>query len=265
MWHPGPASHLINLAVLVYVNLTAHFARLPDPSSRYSVVTGQFVIFTREAYQSIGTHEAVRKYSSTDVSLGYLAKLQGWMPALFDARDALQTRMYRSAGDAFRGSSRSMVNGAWTAWGRKWGSIALVLQALTMFVVWIAPWIVIAGGVRAGDRIAIGTGVISVLAGLVLMHLHGRSVLGPRAQGPWGTAGATLVMPVSSAIFVAMAAIGLAEAIWRGGMVWKGRVVRTPRRLPPWDPQPAKPRRGPDLRVSREKAIPRPSSSSGNP
>src|SRR5262245_23131076 len=47
--------------------------------SRQSLVNGQYVIVARQAYEAIGTHAAVRQYSSTNVSLGYLAKLQSWM------------------------------------------------------------------------------------------------------------------------------------------------------------------------------------------
>ena len=130
--HPSLGVYRANLAVPVYIFLVMDRRGFRDPQSRQSLVTGQYVIFAREAYEAVGTHEAVRHYSSTDVSLGYLAKLQGWMPLLIDGHDSLVTRMYQNLGEAFHGWSRSLVNGIWTALGRGLGSIALLVVMVSM-------------------------------------------------------------------------------------------------------------------------------------
>jgi chlorobactene glucosyltransferase len=75
--HPGASVRIVNLAVLVYLSLAVDFRRLADPRSRQSLVNGQYVVIARDVYEAIGTHREVARYSSTDVSLGYLAKLGG--------------------------------------------------------------------------------------------------------------------------------------------------------------------------------------------
>ena len=78
--HATFAVYVVNLAVFTCMDLTLDLKKLMDPRSPQSLVNGQYVLLSREAYEVIGTHAAVRSFSSTDVSLGYLAKLQGWVP-----------------------------------------------------------------------------------------------------------------------------------------------------------------------------------------
>ena len=240
--HPNVGVYLVNLAVLGYFFLMVDFSSLEKPKSYHSIVNGQYLIFARGPYESIGTHAAVRKFSSTDVSLGYLAKLQGWIPLVLDGHSGLSTTMYATAGDALRGWSRSLVNGAWTASGRKSGSLMLAIATAGMTLLWIAPLIVIWFAIAQGDAVALALSVPLVLAAFELIRLQNRSVLRPHGSRPWSTLVAMVAMPVSCAIFVAMTSAGLASAWTRGGTVWKGRVVRTFRRLPSWRPQPARPR-----------------------
>jgi chlorobactene glucosyltransferase len=233
--HPSLGVYLANLAVLVYIFLLTDRRGFYNPKSRQSLVPGQYVIFAREAYEAVGTHEAVRCYSSTDVSLGYLAKLQGWMPLLIDGHDSLRTRMYRNVGEAFHGWSRSLVNGIWTALGRGPGSLALLAAMASMWLLWLVPWINLLRGWRRGDGVAVVIGGLHVSAGVTVLRLQ---------SGRWPAAvGELLALPVSCLLFLAMGSVGLVRAWWQGGTMWKGRVVRTTQRLPPWKPQPPR-RRG---------------------
>jgi glycosyltransferase involved in cell wall biosynthesis len=58
------------------------------PAPPQSLVNGQYLAFWRTAYEALGTHRAVRCFSSTDASLGYLAKHERYLPAIFDAGEA---------------------------------------------------------------------------------------------------------------------------------------------------------------------------------
>lgn len=226
--HPSHAVYLVQLAVLTCIRLLTDFRRLQEPRSRTSLVNGQYVIFAREAYEAIGTHAAVRHCSSTDVSLGYLAKLQGWMLLLLNGRDGLRTTMYRTVGQALHGWSRSAVNVAWTAFGRTWGSLALLAAMAAMGLFWVVPWMLVVRGVVDGEPVALQVGALQLVAGLSVMRLLGR--------GWWSAVKATLEMPASCLFFIAIGGAGLVRAWSRGGTVWKGRVVRTARGLPPWQP-----------------------------
>lgn len=227
--HPTVGVYLANLAVFTYIFMVTDRRGFSDPRSRQSLVNGQYLIFSREAYEAVGTHEAVRQYSSTDVSLGYLAKLTGFVPLMIDGRDALWTTMYRSLAEAFHGWSRGLVNGIWTALGPGLGSAALVALTAGLWLFWVAPWfLVVRGTVRAGS-VDLVVGSVQVLAGLVVLRLK---------SGRWLSAVRDAIpMPLSFTLFTAMVVEGLARAWYRGGAVWKGRIVRTGQRLPPWNPK----------------------------
>lgn len=232
--HPTPSVYLANLAVLSYLFLAVDLKGLTDPGSRQSLVNGQYVPITREAYESLGTHTALRRFSSTDVSLGYLAKREGWQPLLINARHTLQTTMYPTFADAFRGWSRSLVNGLWTAVGPWFGSLALLLFTLGLSFFWIGPWLLAIEGLVQSDGSRISLAGLEIMAGLAVLRM-GR-------EGWLSALRDTVLMPFAQMIFVAMVGAGLGQA-WRySGTVWKGRVVRTSQRLPPWTPKPVRPR-----------------------
>lgn len=231
--HPTWAVRLVNLAVSTVLFVVLDPRGLENPRSRISGVNGQYMIVSREAYEAIGTHAAVRHYSSTDVSLGYLAKLQGWMGRVFFVGDGLQTTMYRSVRDAFQGWSRSLVNAAWTALGPVAGSAAVVASIAAMLAVWVAPWVLVWRGLLDGDVLTVAAGLLIILAGLALMRLRGRM--------PWAIRAAAM-MPVATVVLAAIGCTGLIKAWARGGTVWKGRIVRTAEALPRWRPHAPTPR-----------------------
>lgn len=230
--HPSPGVYLANLAVFTYIFLFSRPKEFTDPASRQSLVNGQYLLFWRPAYEAIGTHEAVRRYSSTDVSLGYLAKLDGWLPLAIDGRSALQTTMYATFTEAFAGWSRSLVNGIWTALGPPAGSLALVLVTITLWLFWIEPWLSLFQAWQGSSPSLIVVASLQLLAGMTLVRLRRthwmRTVLD------------TLLMPIAFLLFTLMAGVGLVRAWLYRGTSWKGRVVRTIQRLPAWNPKPTR-------------------------
>ncbi len=227
--NPTFGAYLANLAVFVYIFMFVDPKSWSRPRSRQSLVNGQYLLFSRKAYLSIGTHAAVRQYSSTDVSLGYLAKMEGWTPLLIDGRGALTTTMYRDFADAFWGWSRSTVNGSWTVLGRFWGSLALLVATALLSLFWIGPWVGLAVSAASRDRPGAAVSLLQILAGLTLLVVARRQV--------FAAIGDTLLMPFSYAIFILIVLVGLARAWIRGGTLWKGRVVKTTQRLPSWRPK----------------------------
>ena len=229
--HPTFGARLTNLAVFTYLfTMVIDVRRFTNPTSRNSLVNGQFLLFSREAYEATGTHEAVRHFSSTDASLGYLAKLDGWIPIMIDGREGLRTTMYRSFREAFSNWSRSLVNGNWTALGPILGTVSLLLTTIGLSLFWIYPWFGLANSLSRLDNIGILVSSLQVLAGITIFRFLSGRWLKAIENG--------LLAPFSFALFFAMAASGLARAGIRRGTVWKGRVVRTRRKLPPWKPGP---------------------------
>jgi chlorobactene glucosyltransferase len=231
---PGIGVWLINLAVMSYIFMVSDRKGLADSKSRQSLVNGQYVLMSREAYEAVGTHEAVREYSSTDVSLGYLAKLKGFLTLGIDAGEALQTVMYSSFKQAYRGWSRSLINGIWTALGPGLGSLALILLTIGLLFFWVVPWLTWLGGLEAGNDAQALVGSLQILAVFCVLWMK---------SGKFFKAILDLIlMPVSFMFFMAMVGSGLTGAWFRQGTVWKGRIVPTAKGLPPWKPEAPRPR-----------------------
>ncbi|HKW85672.1 MAG TPA: glycosyltransferase [Nitrospiraceae bacterium] len=228
--HPCFGVYLANLSVFTYIFLVTDPKGLADPQSRQSLVNGQYLLFTREAYEAIGTHAAVRSYSSTDVSLGYLSKLHGWVPLYIDGRAALQTTMYRNFKEAFHGWARSLVNGIWTALGPGLGSLVLLTITIALWLFWVDPWWRWFTSLARHNNTEWVVSSCQILAGLALIRLRIRN---------WAQVSKeTLLMPAAFMLFTVMVVTGLTQGWVYRGTMWKGRVVRTGQRLPPWRPAP---------------------------
>jgi chlorobactene glucosyltransferase len=221
---------IADLAVFAYIFMVSDRKGFPDPRNRQSLVNGQYLLITREAYEALGTHKVLKDYSSTDVSLGYHAKLQGYLPMVINVGEELQTRMYGNFIAAFKGWSRSLVNGIWTALGPVTGSAFLSITTIGCLFFWVVPWLTWLDGLDRQDWAQAWVGFYQIMAVLsVLWIKSGRLIVAVRDL---------LVMPVSYFIFLAMVTNGLVSGLLRKGTIWKGRLVRTGKRLPPWDPKP---------------------------
>ncbi len=227
---PSFGVYLVNLAVFGYLFMVTNLRKVLDPRSRQSLINDQYLLITREAYKTIGTHEAVKKYSSNDASFGYLAKLKGLVPVILYGGKTLVSTMYTTPVRAFRGWSRSLVNGAWTSLGPVKGPAALVLVTFGLLFFWVVPWLTWLDGLEKHDTAQSLTGFLQLLAVLAVLLLKSRN--------PWKAFGDLMVMPASYFIFAAMVGTGLIGAALRGGTIQKGRVVPTKKCLPPWNPDP---------------------------
>jgi chlorobactene glucosyltransferase len=231
---PGIGVALVSLAAFSYIFMVSDRKGFADSRSRHSLVNGQYVLMTREAYEAVGTHKAVREYSSTDVSLGYLAKLKGFITLGIDAGEALKTTMYSSMAEAYRGWSRSLVNGIWTVLGPVRGSLTLLLLTVGLLFFWVVPWLTWLGGVDTNNNAQALVGLMQILAVLSVLWLK---------SGKFFKAILDLfLMPASFLFFSAMVGTGLTGACLRRGTVWKGRIVPTAKSLPPWKPSAPRPR-----------------------
>jgi chlorobactene glucosyltransferase len=90
------------------------FALLPMPLARrlpfesMSAAVGQFLLFTRPAYEQIGGHAAVYSTSLEDLAFARLVKRQRLPWAFLNLSRRVSCRMYRSGGEAFAGISKNL-------------------------------------------------------------------------------------------------------------------------------------------------------------
>lgn len=173
-------------------------------SPSLSMANGQWLAFTRAAYDAIGGHAAVRAEVVEDVALGRLVKARGHRLVVSIAASLLAVRMYDSAAgmrEGFRKNLYPLLGGR-----RAPFALGMVLLALA----WIYPF---AGALR-------GTMAAMVpLALLVALRIAGALLVRQGVR-------AVLLHPVG-----ALLAAGLAMESWighqRGRVTWRGRAVPT--------------------------------------
>lgn len=76
------------------------------------IANGQFIMLSREAYEAIGTHEAVRDEVAEDLALAQRCVASGRKLWFAYANTLIETRMYRSLGHLIEGWSKNLYLGA---------------------------------------------------------------------------------------------------------------------------------------------------------
>jgi chlorobactene glucosyltransferase len=73
----------------------------------FAAANGKFLLFRREFYQKIGTHQAIKNEIVEDVALARLTKAQGGRWRLFDLSNLVTSRMYYNFKEAQAGFSKN--------------------------------------------------------------------------------------------------------------------------------------------------------------
>jgi cellulose synthase/poly-beta-1,6-N-acetylglucosamine synthase-like glycosyltransferase len=176
-------------------------------------VIGQYLLFTRKAYDRIGGHVHVRDRIAEDLALARRVADSGGEVATAYAPGLMNVRMYpEGLGGFFRGWRRNFNEGL---------AAAGVVAALEMVAVigWLlgAPVLAISsaiGGSMAG--VAVGLGLY--LLATVLVAWRQRAI----GELPVHTAP---LYPVFVCIFVVISALALFDRVRGARVVWKGRQV----------------------------------------
>lgn len=185
-----------------------------DPSPRVVAANGQLLAFTRAAYDRIGGHRAVRASVLDDMELARRAKRLGLRLRLADGVGTVRTRMYRSAGEVWRGFSKN----AYALTGASPG-IAVGFAALLTLLYLVPSGVLVAGLVmgRSGWTWRVLPAI------LVLAMLVQNGIVARRTRRPFW-------QPVVHPLCVVAFLLILANSVrWhaRGATVWKGRAYPT--------------------------------------
>ena len=231
-------TYFVSLAVNAYIFMVSDPRNVMNPKSRQSLVNGHYMLFTREAYELMGTHKAIKNYSIDDVALGYLTKMKGFIPlVMMSERDDLHVKHHRTFWEAFCGWSSNLIRGLWTALGPGWGSFLLLAFTLGLFFFWVVPWLTWLGGLETKNSAQTLVGFSQIIAGFAVLWLMKGKIFRAFLD--------LLLMPFSFLLFIGMVFTGLTIALFQGGSSWKGRVTFTRKPLPSWNPEPTRHRTGP--------------------
>jgi chlorobactene glucosyltransferase len=200
------------LLALRYHPTAVNRARKP----RDVIANGQFILTTREAYESAGTHQAVRHEVAEDLALAQ-AFVRGGLKLHFAfAEQLMTTRMYHGLGHLIEGWSKNIYLG-----GRRSFPDEPLLRALVpaMLILGMLYWLVppavllaasVAPGLAPLASAALAATILSTVFWMLICH-------GMRIPIVYG-----LGYPVG----VLMALYIILRSSWRGGrrVEWRGRV-----------------------------------------
>ncbi|HYR06472.1 MAG TPA: glycosyltransferase [Longimicrobium sp.] len=176
-------------------------------SPSLSMANGQWLAFSRSAYDAVGGHEGVRDEVLEDVALGRLAKACGEPLVVCAAPSLLAVRMYGGAAAMREGFRKNL----YPLLGGRRASFVAVLALLS--IAWIHPFV---GALR-------GTAVAMIpLALLAAVRIAGALLF---RQG-WRT----VVLHPAGALLAAVLAVESWIGHERGRVSWKGRAL--PARVP---------------------------------
>jgi chlorobactene glucosyltransferase len=189
-----------------------------SPRVEDKIANGQCIFVTRDAYESVGGHAAVRAYVAEDVALAQHLFASGKRTALILGHDDLTTRMYTSLREIMAGWRKNIFAGGREAmpWGRVGQVIFPALLVLAPLLT-LAPALVLAAAGLAGTASWLTlAATIALVAQLATWAMVYRWMGAPVRYA--------LLFPLGAAVFGVIAL----QAMARGSRVeWKGRAYVT--------------------------------------
>jgi chlorobactene glucosyltransferase len=187
---------------------TGPLADVNNPARENAIFNGQYLLFERHAYESLGGHEAVRGEIAEDLELARLVKTDGrFRSALVTCGSLVRTRMYRNFGELWNGFVKNFALGTR-------GQPIMTAAAITFFAL-VAPITPLAALTFAimGSWNAAGATFAAMLLAMVTAEIGLRRVVTLR----WSALGLPLGITLMVAIFVAsVVSHRFGTVAWRG-------------------------------------------------
>ena len=157
------------------------FSWLPMPRMRTtndpatSAGCGQFLLVRRDAWERAGGHAAFRDSMHDGIKLPRNVRRAGFHTDLYDGSESVSCRMYRNAGETWRGFTKNAYEGL--------GSPA-VLAVFTLLEAggMLLPWVWLPFAIARGDA-PLGPTVLAAFA--IAAQLVQRTLLARRFGQPW--------------------------------------------------------------------------------
>jgi len=108
--------------------------------TKFSAGIGPFMLFSRKAYETIGTHSAVKSALVEDVWLSRKIKEAGLKLVIADGSGVFSVRMYRSLKDIWNGFSKNIFAGL------EFSTLRLIAVNAMYFLLFVLPFILFASG-----------------------------------------------------------------------------------------------------------------------
>lgn len=95
--------------IFLSIASSVDFTDVNDPEKPESMANGQFMLFRKSAYETIGGHETIKSEVMDDLAFAHIIKEGGHRLYFLFADDLVRTRMYRNLSQIWRGFSKNLV------------------------------------------------------------------------------------------------------------------------------------------------------------
>jgi chlorobactene glucosyltransferase len=182
---------------LIYVNLARlyRFEDVSDPKSAAAAANGQYLLIRRDVYEQVGGHAAIRGELLEDVELARRVKAAGKKLLFLSGAAWVQTRMYRTFSEMWRGWTKNLfllygssLRKIWRAVGELLALDVLPQVGVVVFVLWLLS--------GRGNVFVLGAALVSMLIVVVRHAGYLRAVksLGFDSRvAPWRLEGAVIL------------------------------------------------------------------------
>jgi len=182
------------------------------------IANGQFILTTREAYEAVGTHVAVRHEVAEDLALAQTFLRHGRRLYFTFAERLMETRMYQGLSDLIEGWSKNIYLGGRRSFPQEPLLRGLVpVMLIVAMLYWLLPPAVLLGSAVASPLTELAPAALlasAFSAAFWMLICHGMDI--PMVYG--------LAYPLGAL----MALYIILRSTWRGGrrVEWRGRVYR---------------------------------------
>ncbi len=175
---------------------------------------GPFMLFRRESYQRIGGHEATRMDIVEDMKLSRLIKQHGGRLVWIDGTGLMQVRFYDTFGEAWRGLAKS------TFAALNYSVLGLLGLLIPCIALFLMPYGFLVAGLVTGQ---VSAALFWLPLSQVLLTWAFRLVLAQRFQMRRSMA---LLHAVTMAVAILFTLHSTYQALFGGGITWKGRAYQ---------------------------------------
>ena len=190
----------------------------PEPPAKYAMANGQCLMVKRDAYWSIGGHEAVKDKVLEDIEFAQAMRRAGFRIGLVTAFDELHVRMYRCFNEIVQGLGKHATAGRQASGWRAFWAVARMSFTLLL------PPLLLMACVLALLFAPMGEWVMPALLAAIASNVASYLFWARRYRTWYRLSPATaLLAPVGWLLYLFIVARGTFKTLYKRG--WNGRDV----------------------------------------
>ena len=182
------------------------------------IANGQFILTTREAYEAVGTHAAVRREVAEDLALAQAYLRHGRKLHFAFAERLMETRMYQSLSQLIEGWSKNVYLGGRRSFPHQPLLRALVpVMLIVAMVFWLVPPALLIAAAACPLLRSLGpAALLATIASVLFWMAMCRQMQIPVVYGLGYPLGAVMTLWI------------VVRSTWRGArkVEWRGRIYR---------------------------------------